>query len=264
MAAPMPAGRRASDGSPYPERGVPTFERDVRRMFAHLARRYEWFNHVAALGNDLLWRQCALWELDRFRRGPVRRAIDLGCGTGEFARALAVHYPSAQVLGFDFTRAMVVEARDREGRRGPNGPPQFGTGNILRLPVADACADLVTNAFVARNLRDLLGAFAEMRRVLRPGGVAVTLEISEPPSPAFRALFHAHFDKVVPMIGRAVHSEGPSRYLPESLRGFPPRHEVRRMMEAAGFTRTEARTYSLGIVTVYLAEAGPPPATQSR
>jgi len=263
MAASSTVPGLAGEGSPYPEHGLPTFERDVRRMFAHLSRRYERFNHAAALGNDLLWRHCALWELDRFRRGPVRRALDIGCGTGEFARAVSGHFPGADVLGLDFTRAMVVEAHDRRAPRGRAGHLAYGTGNALSIPCADRSFDLVTNAFVARNLRDLPAAFHEMRRVLRPGGVALTLEISEPPSPTFRRVFHTHFDKVVPMLGRAVGNEGPSRYLPESLRGFPSRSEVLGMLRASGFPRTGARSYSFGIVTAFLAETDPVP-PQSR
>jgi len=263
VAAPPTISRLASDGSPYPERGVATFERDVRRMFAHLSARYQTFNHLASMGNDLLWRPLALWELDRFRRTEVRRALDLGCGTGDFARAVAARFPSSNVVALDFTREMVRRAKDltRNGRRA--GRVDYGTGNALRLPLPDGTFDLVTNAFVARNLRDLPAAFREMRRVLKPGGIAVTLEISEPVSPAFGRIFHAYFDRVVPMFGRAVANEGPSKYLPESLHGFPPREEVLRMMRSNGFPRSTARTYSLGIATVFLGEAGSP-SPQSR
>ncbi len=228
-------------------------------MFGQLARRYELFNHVASMGNDLVWRPCSLWELDRFRPAPVARALDLGCGTGEFARAVAGHFPSARVLGLDFTRAMVVRARERTRPRDPTGRVGFGTATALRIPCADATFDLVTNAFLARNLRDLPGAFREMRRVLKPGGVAVTLEITEPAPAAFGRLFHAYFDRVVPLWGRAVANEGASRYLPESLRRFPPRDEVVRLLGSSGFPRVEARTFSMGIVTAFLGEAGPPP-----
>jgi len=264
MAAPTPAGRTAPDGSPYPDRSLPTFERDVRRMFTHIAERYEWFDHVASLGNDYLWRPRALWDLDRFRdEGDLGRVLDLGCGTGELARQVARHYPAARVLATDFTRAMVLAAVRATGRRPEAARLEYGRATALRLPFADGSFDLVTNAFVARNLADLPRALTEMRRVLRPGGVLLTLEITEPGSPAFGRLFHAYFDRVVPWLGAAVHSAGPYRYLPESLRTLPPRDRFLEAMRSAGFGRTEARAQSMGIVTTFLGEVPPLPG-QSR
>jgi demethylmenaquinone methyltransferase / 2-methoxy-6-polyprenyl-1,4-benzoquinol methylase len=249
-------GRTAADGSPYPDRGRPTFERDIRRMFGHIAERYDWFDHVASLGNDFLWRPRALGQLDRFRApGPIRRALDIGCGTGDLARQVARRYPGAFVVGADFTGPMLRNAlgrnrRAREGRR-----VALTRATALRLPFADGVFDLVTNAFVARNLTDLPAAFHEMRRVLRAGGLLLTLEITEPTSPAFGALFHSYFDRVVPWMGAAVASAGPYRYLPESLRSLPPRAELLDLLRAAGFSRVAAPSQSFGIVTTFLGEA---------
>jgi demethylmenaquinone methyltransferase/2-methoxy-6-polyprenyl-1,4-benzoquinol methylase len=248
--------RLAADGSPYPDRNLPSFERDVRRMFGHIAERYDWFDHVASLGNDFLWRPRALGQLDRFRRpGPIRRALDVGCGTGDLARLIARRYPSALVTGVDFTAPMLANAR-RRGRRAVEGDRvQLARATALRLPFADASFDLVTNAFVARNLTSLPRAFSEMRRVLRAGGLLLTLEITEPTSPLFGSLFHAYFDQVVPWLGAAVASEGPYRYLPESLRSLPPKTALVGLLRSAGFVRVAARPQSFGIVTTFLAEA---------
>ena len=131
----------------------------------------------------------------------------------------------------------------------------------MRLPFVDGAFDLATNAFLVRNLVDLDAALREMRRVLRPGGVLLVLEITEPVSPTFGAVFHAYFDHVVPWLGAAVDSAGPYRYLPESLRRLPPRPRFREALQRAGFSRTAARTQSMGIVTTFLAEAGAVPAT---
>ncbi len=246
-----------ADGSPSPEPGDPRFEREVRAMFTHIAHRYEWFDHVASLGNDLVWRPRAVWELERFRRGvPPRRILDVGCGTGELTRRLARRYPGAEVVGLDFTAAMLREAVRRTGRDGRPGVA-YGRGTTVRLPFADASFDLVSNAFLIRNLVDLDLAFAEMRRVLRPGGTLLVLEITEPASPAFGRIFHAYFDHVVPWLGAAVDSAGPYRYLPASLRRLPPREALVGRLRAAGFPRTEAHLQSGGIVTAFLAEAGP-------
>jgi demethylmenaquinone methyltransferase / 2-methoxy-6-polyprenyl-1,4-benzoquinol methylase len=252
--------RTARDGSPYPDRGGPTFERDVQRMFGHIAERYDWFDHVASLGNDFLWRPRALGQLDRFRGpGPVARVLDVGCGTGDLARLVARRYRTAEIVGADFTPGMLANAR-RRGRRVPEGRRvALARATALRLPFRDGAFDLVTNAFVARNLADLPAALAEMRRVLRPGGVLLTLEITEPTSPFFGSLFHAYFDRVVPWLGSAVASEGPYRYLPESLRSLPSRTAFVGLLRQAGFPRVAARPQSAGIVTTYLAEAGPAP-----
>ena len=254
----MAAARIAPDGSPYPDRRLPSFERDVRAMFAHIAARYEWFDHVASLGNDFLWRPRALWDLDRFRaRGPVGAALDLGCGTGELARLVARHYPTARVVAADFTPAMLRKARAEGGPPPEHAQLAYARANAMHLPFGDARFDLVTNAFLARNLSDLAVGLREMRRVLRPAGTLLTLEITEPISPGFARIFHAYFDRVVPTLGAAVGSAGPYRYLPESLRTLPPRAAFRRALANAGFARTAAIPQSLGIVTTFLAEAPP-------
>jgi len=251
------AGPRASDGSPLPDRSLPTFERDVRSMFTHIAGGYEWFDHVASLGNDLLWRPRALWDLDRFRgTRPLRRILDLGCGTGELARLVARHYASAEVVAADFTRAMLANAVASTDGRPERRRITFARATALKLPFAAGSFDLVTNAFVARNLADLSVAFREVRRVLRPGGVFLTLEITEPVSPTVNRFFHAFFDHVVPWLGGAVGSAGPYRYLPQSLRALPDRRTFLRLLAETGFPRTTIRLQSGGIVTTFLAEAG--------
>ncbi len=247
------------DASPRPDPSAPGFERDVQRMFSHIAERYEWFDHVASLGSDLFWRPRAIWDLERFRpAGPTRRVLDVGCGTGELTRQLARRFPTATVVGVDFTAAMLREAHRRGSGSGP-GPSGYGRGTAMHLPFADGTFDLVTNAFLVRNLVDLPAAFAEMRRVLRPGGALLALEITEPVSPSFGRLFHAYFDHVVPWLGAAVDSAGPYRYLPDSLKRLPPRTALLATIRAAGFPRVEPHLQSMGIVTAFLAEAGPVP-----
>jgi demethylmenaquinone methyltransferase/2-methoxy-6-polyprenyl-1,4-benzoquinol methylase len=227
-------------------------------MFTHIAGRYEWFDHLASAGQDYLWRPRALWSLERFRSpGSIRRVLDLGCGTGEFQRLAARHFPDAQVVGGDFTAAMLTRAREIGRRTRQNSRLSQVRANAHSLPFADESFDLVLNAFVARNLSDLDRAFQEMRRVLRPGGVLVTLEIGEPARPWMGRLFHSYFDHVVPWMGRTVHSAGPYRYLPESLRSLPPRTVLLERMRRAGFGRVTAELQSMGIVTTFLAEAPP-------
>jgi len=256
---PAASAPTAADGSLHPDRRLPSFERDVQRMFASIVDRYDAFNHAATFGQDLLWRPRALWELGRVHRGPVRAVLDFGCGTGALARLLAVRYRSARVVAVDFSRAMVRSASTARGPP-PEGPArEFAVANVHRLPFSDGAFDVATSAFVARNLASLDRSFRELRRVLRPGGTLLTLEVSEPRSPAVARLFHAHFDHVVPLLGRAFGREGPYSYLPESLRSFPPAEQLLTTFASAGFARTEAYRMSQGVVTAYLSTASSEP-----
>lgn len=261
MAAPTAPSRtfRPPDGSPYPVRGAPGFERDVRAMFSYIAGGYELFNHIATLGQDVLWRPRALWELDRFRSGaPIRQILDIGCGTGELAELLARHYGASRVLGADFTRAMVLRAQATRRPAGLSERLQYGRATALRLPFRDAAFDVATSAFLVRNLPELGSAFRELRRVLVPGGTLLTLEVAEPPSPLVARLFHAYFDSVVPFLGVLAGSAGPYRYLPDSLRSLPNRQGVIDLLRQAGFDPVVARLQSAGIVTTYLARVPSP------
>ncbi|MCI4345620.1 MAG: ubiquinone/menaquinone biosynthesis methyltransferase [Thermoplasmata archaeon] len=245
--------RTAPDGSPYPDRASPEFERGVQAMFAHIAEGYEALDHLASLGQDFVWRPLAIWTVDRYRAGrPVDRVVDVGCGTGEFTRLEAHHYPEARVTGVDFTEGMLRRARlhgNEEGR------VAYCRGSALALPVSAGAVDLCSSAFLLRNLADLARGFREMRRVLRPGGTLVALEITEPENPRLGALFHAYFDRVVPALGAAVGSAGPYRYLPESLRHLPPRAEILRLLTVSGLERPCAVPLSGGVVTAYVAAA---------
>lgn len=257
--------RRASDGSPYPDRTGAAFERDVRAMFTHIARGYDWFDHVASLGNDFLWRPRALWDLDRFRHGAaVDRVLDVGCGTGDLTRLMARHFPRARVVGVDFTRAMLAIAAERTRGRAVARTVGFGEGSVLKLPFRERAFDVASSAFVVRNVPRLADAFQELRRVLRPGGTLLTLEITEPMSPRVRRAFHAYFDSVVPWLGSMVHSAGPYRYLPESLRHLPDRPGMLAMLRDAGFARVAAAPQSGGIVTAYLAAVADDAAVKGR
>lgn len=258
MSIPVPT---ASDGSPHPSRESATFGRDVRAMFTHIAGQYSVFDHLATMGQDLLWRPRALWWLDAQMPEPPRRVLDLGCGPGDLTFQLARHYPEARIVASDFTCAMVRRA-ERARRVLPRGKDRiaFGVGDAMHLPFRDAQFDLVTSAFLVRNLPDLPSGLREMARVLRPGGACVALEITEPVPPWFRDLFHAYFDRVVPKLGALFGTEGPYRYLSESLRHFPPREKTLGLLRESGFSRSLADPQSMGIVTTFLGLKGTAPA----
>jgi demethylmenaquinone methyltransferase / 2-methoxy-6-polyprenyl-1,4-benzoquinol methylase len=226
-------------------------------MFEHIAGGYDRFDHVISVGGDFLWRPRALWALDRFTAGrPPERILDIGCGPGTFTLQAAAHFPKARLIGIDMTRGMVRKALGRPPA-GQRARYTWALGQAARLPFRDGSFDLAMSAFVVRSLPDLGPTLSEFRRVLAPGGTLLTLEITEPTDARFGRLFHAYFDAVVPWLGAAIGSEGPYRYLPESLRALPGRPEFLALLRSAGFPRAEAFPQSMGIVTTFLAGGAP-------
>ncbi len=240
-----------------PRRASPTFSREVRAMFGRIVPRYSLFNHLTTGGTDLLWRPRALWEVDRLLEAPPRRILDLGSGPGDLTYLLAEHYPRARVVAMDFTPAMVRQGEEARARSRASTRVSFASADALHLPLRSGSVDLVTSAFLIRNIPPLEEAFREMARVLRPRGVVLALEITEPIPPWFRSLFHTYFDEIMPRFGALLGLAESSRYLSDSLRHFPSRDRVEEILAAAGFPEVRSRPQSLGIVTSFLGRRGP-------
>ena len=123
----------------------------------------------------------------------------------------------------------------------------------MSLPFSDASLDLITIAFGYRNLANYGAGLAEMRRVLRPGGALAILEFTQPPNPAFAALYNWYSRTVLPVIGGAI-SGAPEayKYLPESVRKFPGAPELASAMRESGFDPVEWEYLTFGIAALHV------------
>ncbi len=157
--------------------------RKVREMFTQIAPRYDFLNHLLSLELDRLWRARTARHLLPILERPEARVLDLCCGTGDLALALA-RVGSAQILGADFSHAMLLRAQAKNGARASSAREGNPTGvcffeaDALRLPFADASLDLVTSAFGFRNLANYADGLKEIHRVLKPGGALAILGTS--------------------------------------------------------------------------------------
>ncbi len=157
------------------------------------------------------------------------------------------------MTGADFTQTMLAVAARRHGMRRLHA---WVTADAHRLPFRDGSFDVVTNAFVLRNLVDLPGALREMRRVLRPGGLAVCLDMTAPPGGLFSRAYRLYFSRVMPPIAGALAGDRAAyRYLPASLEGFPDADAVAAMLRSAGFEDVEYRRMAGGAVALHAGRA---------
>lgn len=212
--------------------------RAVRGMFDAIAGRYDVVNRVMTFGMDRGWRRRAAATL-HLRPGAL--AIDVACGTGDFCDE--VRRLGATPVGVDFAREMLARARRR-------GVARLVQGDALRLPFRDQVADAVTCGFALRNVADLERLFAEIARVLKPGGRVALLETAEPQGRVMRAGHSVYFNKVVPLIGGLLSDRAAYRWLPRSVEYLPPPARLVAMLETAGFDDVGRFAPSGGIVQI--------------
>jgi demethylmenaquinone methyltransferase / 2-methoxy-6-polyprenyl-1,4-benzoquinol methylase len=244
------SGGPARGATPAGARGEADAARSVRSMFARVAGRYDFLNHLLSLNVDRWWRARAVRRVRPYLARPGALAMDLCCGTGDMVVALEAARGAA-VLGSDFCHPMLVEAARKSVRRGLHSP--LVEADALSLPLPDASLDLVTAAFGFRNLANYASGLEEMRRVLKPGGAAAILEFSQPRNPVFAALYSFYSRHVLPRIGGAISGDpGAYRYLPESVRKFPGPEEMETMMRAAGFREVSWERMTGGIVALHV------------
>jgi len=218
----------------------------VREMFDRIAGRYELLNAVMSAGLNRLWNR----EVVRATNlQPGDKAIDLACGTGSLTRDLAKRVgTNGYVLGIDFSREML---RVAQARPAPNTEYRLGDATNLE-GVTSGVFDAATIAYGARNIPDLDALFSEMTRCLRPGGVAVCLEIARPTGRVSGAFYGLWFDKIVPRLGARISGDAWAySYLPESVKEFVAPDELSDIMERNGLQDVTWRRLAGGIVTLH-------------
>jgi len=220
----------------------------VRGVFDSVAGRYDLMNDLMSAGLHRLWKRFAV-NATGVRAGM--RVLDLAGGTGDLARLFADRVgPSGEVVLTDINGAMLAFGRDRLLNCGRVVPAV--QCDAEKLPFPDAGFDCVSIAFGLRNVTRKEHALSEMRRVLKPGGVAAVLEFSkvwEPLAPAY----DWYSFNVLPRLGRLVAGDDASyRYLAESIRMHPDQAALKAMMEQSGFDRVEVHNLAAGAVALHL------------
>ena len=198
----------------------------VHDLFARVAPRYDLINDLQSFGVHRAWKR-RLVRMAEVR--PGARALDVCCGTGDLAFALA--RAGAKVNAVDFSEAMLQVA----AQRASNSNPQFQRGDAMHLAFEDGIFDMVTVGYGLRNLSDWETGLREMHRVAKSGARLLVLDFGKPDNAVLRALYFAYLRLVVPVFGKLFCGDTATHaYILESLQRYPAQRGVAGAMQRLG------------------------------
>jgi demethylmenaquinone methyltransferase/2-methoxy-6-polyprenyl-1,4-benzoquinol methylase len=219
----------------------------VRRLFATIADRYDLITVLLSYGQDRKWKQ-RLASLVPDPRGA--RALDLACGTGDIAFQLASR--GAIVIGLDITHRMLQLARQRP--ESGNQRVSFVTGDMSALPFPEGSFDVVSTGYGLRNVPMLSVALGEVARVLRTGGLLLSLDFNRPSQAVVRSIYLGYLTVTGSALGWLLHRDPDTyRYIPESIRRYPGAQAVCEMARHAGLSSCDYIPVLGGLMAIHIA-----------
>jgi demethylmenaquinone methyltransferase/2-methoxy-6-polyprenyl-1,4-benzoquinol methylase len=237
--APLPEYYRSDDKAAR--------EAFLRKTFDDTAVDYDRLEKILGLGTGSWYRRQAL-----LRAGlkPGMQVVDVGMGTGLVARqVLKITGEPHRLVGVDPSAGMMGQAQFDQ-------PVECRIGRAEDIPVPSASADFVVMGYALRHIADFAAAAAEFRRVLKPGGRLLLLEITRPEGRASELLLKAYMRGVVPAIARVVSRSRTTpmlwRYYWDTIAACVPPAQVLQTLANAGLVDAE-RHVELGIFSEYRA-----------
>jgi ubiquinone/menaquinone biosynthesis methyltransferase len=220
--------------------------RYVRRLFSTIADRYDLITVLLSYGQDRRWKR-RLAALASISAGM--RVLDLACGTGDITFELTAR--GAHTVGLDITPRMLELASAK--RQDPTNP-KFVAADMMALPFAPTQFDVVTAGYGIRNVPVLRPAIAEIYRVLKPGGLFLSLDFNRPSSALVRAVYLSYLTIVGSALGLVLHRDPDTyRYIPESIRRYPGALAVCDIVCEEGFSSCEYLPVLGGLMAIHRA-----------
>ncbi|PDO11700.1 MAG: bifunctional demethylmenaquinone methyltransferase/2-methoxy-6-polyprenyl-1,4-benzoquinol methylase [Candidatus Reconcilbacillus cellulovorans] len=240
----------ANDSRQTTDAAREVWEGRVRGLFDDIAHVYDRMNDMLSFRVHQRWRRFAM---ARMGVRPGESALDVCCGTCDWTIALARASGTGRTVGLDFSSRMLEVGREKLRRAGLERRVELVLGNAMELPFPDDTFDYATIGFGLRNVPDIMRVLGEMRRVVRPGGKVVCLELSKSVRMPLRPFYFFYFRRVLPLLGKWLAGRFDSyKWLPESVASFPGIDELADMFRAAGLEDVQAFPLTFGIAALHV------------
>ncbi|MCD9021203.1 demethylmenaquinone methyltransferase [Cohnella silvisoli] len=226
----------------------------VHAVFESIAPKYDMMNDILSFRRHKAWRRFTMRKMEV---KPGQSSLDLCCGTCDWTIALAKASGNGRTVGLDFSRNMLDIGQAKIDKLGLGDQITIVHGNAMELPFPDNSFDFVTIGFGLRNVPDIIKTLKEMKRVVKPGGKIVCLELSKPDWQPFKGIYYFYFEKLLPLMGKwFVKRFEQYRWLPESLESFPDLQALAELFRDVGMRNVKAYPLTGGVAALHIGTKG--------
>lgn len=222
----------------------------IHSIFSTIAPKYDLLNTILSFNRDKYWRRKAV-ELAELSRGNT--VLDVCCGTGKLAfESFLQVKPTGKIYGIDFCEKM-LEIAEKNTPNNHKNNFLWQKGDAMSLPFPDNFFNAATIGFALRNVPDIKKTIKEMKRVVKPGGRVVSLELAKPTKPILRNVYYFYFNQLLPYLGNiSIGRTGPYNYLSNSLKNFPHQRKIKDIFEETKLKNVFYLELTGGIVAVHV------------
>mgnify|MGYP005841126801 CR=1 FL=1 len=225
-------------------------KQQVETMFDNISSNYDGLNRVISFGIDQSWRKKVIKMVADTQ---AKHVIDIATGTGDLAIALAKS-DAEKVIGIDISNGMLDVGRKKINAQKLSEKIEMVQADSENLPYKDNTFDAATVAFGVRNFEDLDKGLSEICRVLKPGGIFVVLETSNPTKFPFKQGYFTYTKFILPVIGKLFSKDKSAyKYLSESASVFPFGEAFNNILKKNGFINVKHFPQTFGVSTIYKA-----------
>lgn len=229
-------------------------EEFVHGVFESIAPKYDLMNNIISFNRHKAWRKFAMKKMNV---QPGDTAIDLCCGTCDWTISLAQASQTGHMVGLDFSQNMLDHGAEKIKQLHLAQQIELVQGNAMSLPFDDNSFDFATIGFALRNVPDLEQVIREMHRVVKPGGLVVSLELSKPTWQPFKSIYYVYFRHIMPFLGKLIVKKYEQyKWLPESLINFPDHKQLAAIFSKNGLEHVQAYPLFGGVAALHVGNKG--------
>jgi len=222
----------------------------VAKMFDAISKNYDGLNRIISLGIDVKWRKKVVKIVGK---NKPKQILDIATGTGDLALMMAELSPD-KIIGLDISEGMLAVGKEKIAKVNLSEKIEMVVGDSEEMPFDDDTFDAITVSFGVRNFANLDKGIKEIARVLKPSGVLVILETSNPLKFPFKQGYKLYTHLFLPIIGKLFSKDKVAySYLSESANSFPFGAAFNNILQKNGFTSTEDTPVTFGVATIYTA-----------